>query len=227
MRFSYIFKQGIYRLLIIFLIDAIFLLVVYTKLNIYLAFNYPIPALAIYLILMLLFALTVRELKTFTKGAEGEQKVYRILGKLPTGYYRFWDFSNGQKGNIDMVVVGPTGIWTIEVKNYRGGEITLKNDLLCRNGFPFEKDFLKQAYAESKYLSDYIHKSLGLMLPVTPILVFANKFTKLRFGMRPINGVYVIGTSWLLNLIQERQISLTPEQCIKVKDEIKKYISII
>lgn len=70
-------------------------------------------------------------------------------------------------------------------------------------------------------------KAEVIKVEVTPVLVFANKFIKLRFCLRPVNGVYVIGTSWLLNLIQERQITLTPEQCIKVKDEIKKYISII
>ena len=151
------------------------------------------PALAIYLFLFLLFGITIKELKSFTKGAEGEQIVRRILKGLPYGYYCLSDFANGQKGNIDLVVVGPTGIWTIEVKNFKGGEITFANGKLHRKGYPLEKDPLKQAYAEAKHLSDYIHKSLGLMLPVNPVLVFANKFTKIRFGKQPVNGVYVIG----------------------------------
>ncbi len=229
MRFSYIFKQSIYRLLLLIIIDAFFIIISFYNLNSLLTHNFrnPIPILLFSLILFPLAGITFRELDAFTKGAEGEQKVRRILKGLPEGYYTLSDFTNGKKGNIDLVVVGPTGIWTLEVKNYRGGEITFVNGLLCKNGIPFEKDFLKQAYAESKHLSDFIHQSLGLMFPVNPVLVFANKFTKIRFGKRPVNGVCVIGTSWLLNLIQERQIILNPEQCLKVKDEVKKYTSIV
>lgn len=229
MRFSYLFKQSIYRLLLLILIDAIFFIIAIYNINRLLTQNFhnPLPSIILGLILFPLTGIIFRELDALGKGIDGESKVRRILKKLPDGYYHLSDFSNSQKGNIDLVVVGPTGIWTIEVKNLKSGEITYTNEILCRDGLPFEKDMLKQAYAESKHLAEYIHQSLGLLLPVNPVLVFANKYTKVRFGKNPVNGVYVIGTSWLEKLILERQITLTLEQCIRVRAEIKKYTSII
>ncbi len=227
MRLSYIFKQGIYRFILLIIIDAFFFyLALSGTAKIWFQFL-PFPTFLLYGALLIFVILTFREIKAFTKGAEGEQKVFRILKQLPAGYITLSDFSNGKKGNIDLVVVGPTGVWTIEVKNYWGGEIRQINGVLCRNGIPFKKDFLKQAYAESKSLQDFLRQSFEVIMPVTPVLVFANNYTKLRFGMHPVNGVYIIGTSWLLKLIQERQVILAPEQCLKIRDEIKKYTSII
>jgi len=227
MRLSYIFKQGIYRLILLVIIDAIFFYLALSGTGTTWAKFLPYPTIWLYVALILLFGITLRELKAFTKGAEGEQKVRRILKNLPPNYSTLSDFVNGQKGNIDFVVVGPTGVFTIEAKNYRGGNITFQNGVLYRNDYPFKKDVLKQTYAESKYLSEYLYKSLGLSFPVTPILVFTNPYTKLRFGLHPVNGVYVIGTSWLIKLIQQRQPTLNPDHCTKIKNEIKKYTSII
>ena len=55
-------------------------------------------------------------------GAEGERLTGRALQKLPSEYRVLHDLPMPRsKANIDHVVVGPTGVFTVETKNYKNG----------------------------------------------------------------------------------------------------------
>ncbi len=59
--------------------------------------------------------------KSWYKGYEGEKTVKKSLKKLNGGYHIFNDVKlPGSWGNIDHIVVGPTGIFVIESKNLGG-----------------------------------------------------------------------------------------------------------
>lgn len=66
----------------------------------------------------------VRGSRNWLKGAEGERRVGAELAKLPDEYVVFHDYhprgADGQRAewNIDHVVLGPTGVFVIETKNY-------------------------------------------------------------------------------------------------------------
>lgn len=60
-----------------------------------------------------------REREAWRSGAEGERVVARTLDLLPVDYVVFHDF-NTRMGNFDHLVIGPTGIFAIETKNWRG-----------------------------------------------------------------------------------------------------------
>src|SRR5687767_15947784 len=70
-------------------------------------------------------------------GASGESQVRNALKELESiGYVIVGDVDIG-KGNIDHVVVGPTGVFAIETKN-RGGRVRSKEGRLLLNGWPVE-----------------------------------------------------------------------------------------
>ncbi len=59
--------------------------------------------------------------KRWVKGLEGENIVLEKLNTLPKNYFVFHDVElPGGYGNIDHIVVGPTGLFVIETKNYSG-----------------------------------------------------------------------------------------------------------
>src|SRR5205085_1527607 len=66
-------------------------------------------------------------------GAEGEEHIARKLDRLERDGYRVLHDARapGSRGNIDHVVVGPTGVLTIETKNY-GGNINPRRLLFAR-----------------------------------------------------------------------------------------------
>lgn len=181
------------------------------------------------LILLLLATVFMKRITNFDKGQEGERKVDKLLANLPNGYYPLHDVTLGKKGNIDEVIISTKGIWTIEVKNIKSGQITFKNELLHLNKHPMAGISLKQAYAEAHELQDYIRTTLQIFTPVQPVLLFANPYNTMKFGFENINGVQVIGINWLAKLVLHHSLSngLTTEQCITIKDELKKLTSII
>jgi hypothetical protein len=57
---------------------------------------------------------------TLRRGIEGEERVAELLGELETdGYCTLHDLDLG-RGNADHVVVGPTGVFVIETKDWGG-----------------------------------------------------------------------------------------------------------
>lgn len=165
------------------------------------------------MVLALMFALSRKAdsdafiAEKFLRGRKGEAVIWYELRKLPNTYSVFQDVKiNDHSGNIDFVVVGPTGIFAIEVKSHKG-VIGFNGDKLIKNGYPFEedKDFIKQSSFEAMSLYEY----LGQKNFVTPILAFSSSFARVRFGFKPIkHGVHVIQKRWLLRMIESQdQIS--------------------
>lgn len=77
---------------------------------------------------------------SWQKGNEGEIIVADYLNTLPEDYFVFNDVKlPGNGGNIDHIVVGPTGIYVIETKNY-SGKYRIKGNqwLYYKNGHPTE-----------------------------------------------------------------------------------------
>jgi len=86
----------------------------------------------------------IKENQTFLAGADGEEYVIEVLSRLPAEYHIINDvnihFNKAiywKKGHehirncqIDHVVVGPTGIFLLETKNWKSSDIELKSDKL-------------------------------------------------------------------------------------------------
>ena len=60
-----------------------------------------------------------RERVNFLKGATGEQAVARKLDDLPDEFCVIHDLAT-PFGNLDHVVIGPTGVFILETKNWKG-----------------------------------------------------------------------------------------------------------
>jgi hypothetical protein len=141
----------------------------------------------------------------YRNGQKGEEYVHFLLKSLPNTYIVAENVVVPPlTSNIDFIVVGPPGIFTIEVKSHKG-LITEEGHQLLHDGVPFnEGDILRQAKGESIRLSDYLRSNNISFPEIQPLLVFSNKYTKMHFGEKPVQGVLVIGVSWLKGIIQNR-----------------------
>jgi hypothetical protein len=94
------------------------------------------------------------------RGAEGERVVGEVCAELKgNGWHAIHDVSLGH-GNVDHILVGPGGIFTIETKSHPG-HIPIDH---------IDPKMLKQAYAEKKLLE----RITGL--DVQPLLVFSRAY---------------------------------------------------
>lgn len=157
------------------------------------------------LVLVTLFGEFTRNINNRVRGEDAEEEVIEKLEDLPNDFVILPNLVMGNSGNIDDVVVGPTGIWTIEAKSH-SGYITFDGVELRRDGESFETDFLKQAWAESYRVRDILEQDLKCRFTVQPVIVFSDPDATLRFGFRKINGIYVIGYNWLNKLIKNTVI---------------------
>jgi hypothetical protein len=77
------------------------------------------------------------------RGAVGEIGVGTALQKFPDSFYVINDLTT-PFGNLDHVVVGPTGVFVIDTKNWRGVVSADGKGELLLNGNPTDKPFIRQ-----------------------------------------------------------------------------------
>lgn len=117
--------------------------------------------------------------KAFTAGLIGEIATAQFFTPLVReGWYIFHDLSF-PRGNIDHVLVGPTGIFAIETK-YRSKYADIKGEQgalaeydgnsILFSGRREENLPLQQARAVSGELSKYLRGKLGYAVPVRPVV---------------------------------------------------------
>lgn len=150
----------------------------------------------------------------FASGLRGEAATWYELHRLDNTYHVFEDIKlPGHDENIDFVVVGPTGIYAIEVKNHHGKVEFNGNDLTINNKL-FEKDFLSQSMREATSIHDYLVKNGVTNAFVIPILVFSHRFAIVRFGIMPVKNVRVIQYRWLVKMITSEPRSYPDQRTV-------------
>jgi len=82
------------------------------------------------------------DLEGLRKGILGEEAVADVLAGLPSSYWVLHGVATGH-GDVDHVVIGPTGVFAIETKAWQGSFYRRRGQLYC-NGKPAEH-VLRQA----------------------------------------------------------------------------------
>ncbi len=98
------------------------------------------------------------------------------------------------------MVLGPTGIFIIEVKSHKG-EIGYDGTGLTLNGKSFkDKDFFRQVHGQTWALKSFIKQQTGIDAYIHPAIVFSSPYASVHFGYSPIANVYIIGKKNLLGM---------------------------
>ena len=121
------------------------------------------------------------------RGAVGEEHVGKIIdGLREQGWLAIHDAQTG-RGNIDHILVGPSGLFTVETKS-RVGRIDPDR---------IDQAMLKQAYAESKA----VERITGLA--VEPLFVFSQAYLMKRAVARS-RGVTILPARMLPRFLASR-----------------------
>lgn len=165
-----------------------------------------------------------KERDAYRQGGKGEGSIYYELLKLPDSYFVFQDIKLPEReDNIDFVVVGQAGIFTVEVKSHEG-MIGFNGEELLRNGkIIIEKDFIKQTMGEALSLQAYLKQNIGKDFFVNPVLVFSRADVRFRFKL--VKNIYIIGKAYLNKLIlTEKRAVLSEEDVLILKNELSKVV---
>ena len=148
------------------------------------------------------------------RGAVAEEEVGSLLGELPAGYFIVHDFMS-KRGNIDHIVISTKGILTVETKSHRG-VVSCEEEMLKRDGEPFEKDFIKQAWAQAFFIRDLLTKQGISVLKPQPVLLFANADVQVR---QQVRGVEIISRRYFpvyLNRLPNRMGAAEAEKIFEI-----------
>ena len=116
-----------------------------------------------------------REARAWRRGAEGERVIAELLeSDLPDGYFVFNDVRfPGRMANIDHLVIGPSGVFVINTKNWRGiVKWSEDGKTLMWNGETEKKKTAEAAQSDALDVHEKLRVLLNRDFFVKPILVF-------------------------------------------------------
>jgi hypothetical protein len=116
-------------------------------------------------------------------GAAGEREIIPLLMDLPDTYAVISDLDFADSyGNIDHLVIGPTGLFAIDVKKWRGNVTPDGNGELLHNGKPTDKPQVRYFTRRVMELKDRL-KALARLDPyVQALFVFPHTHIQAPWG---------------------------------------------
>lgn len=147
------------------------------------------------------------KIKHLRQGRDGERAVAEYLDLLRDDGYRVLHDLQGEGFNVDHVIIGPQGVYTIETKTIskpvRGNPTIHYDGSQVRIGaFTPDRNPVTQAAAQASWLRRVLAESTGKTFTVQPVVVFPGWFVE-----GPKNGsakVWVIEPKMLQGRLRDQ-----------------------
>jgi hypothetical protein len=121
-----------------------------------------------------------KQIDNYRKGQEGEEQVVEAMRQSLDGnwtLFRNVNLPGRNKADIDGVLVGPSGVWALEVKMFSGEYRNIGEHWECRAGnkwIMLRKSPSRQVQDSAVRLANFF-KADGIKQWVTPAVVWANR----------------------------------------------------
>ena len=150
-----------------------------------------------------------REAEPWFTGALGELDVAQRLGRLGAGWYVLHSVPIGTgASDLDHVVIGPAGVFTINTKHHRGQHVWIGGRRILVNGQ--RTDHLRNAKYEAKRTSQLLSLAARALIEVTPIIAVVGA-RRMTVRERP-HDVVVLREAELVRWLQRHPETLGPTQ---------------
>lgn len=120
-----------------------------------------------------------RAIENYRKGWEGEKEVEEMMRNILDGHWTL--FRNvrlpGNKGDLDAILVGPPGVWVLEVKAFNGDYQNIGEHWMRREGRRW-KYLRPSPSTQAKQYALQLHRFLkgrGIQQWVEPVVVWAGR----------------------------------------------------
>lgn len=115
--------------------------------------------------------------RVLRQGIEGEKTVGQFLEGLREKGYRVFHDILGQSFNVDHVIIGPAGVFTIETKTWskpvRGeAKIIFDGEKLLAGNMEPDRDPVIQARAQAGWMKEFLAESTARKFEVRPVILF-------------------------------------------------------
>lgn len=174
------------------------------------------------------FVRAKRKIKTLRLARDGEKLVGQFLEGLRENGYRVLHDIVGDNFNIDHLLIGPKGVFTIETKTMskpaRGkSEIDYDGTQILVNGFKPDRDPVIQAKAQAHWIKELVKELTGKTITVRPAVVYPGWFiNQTQKGSRP--DVWVLNPKALEAFIENSDGELSDEDVRSFHSHLSRYV---
>ena len=170
------------------------------------------------------------QLRNISRGLQAEKSVGQYLEQFRAlGYQIFHDIpgeSGGKKFNLDHVIIGPKGIFTIETKyaHKRSGQAKVRynGEQISIDGYKPERNPVIQAKAQAKWLFDRLQNGTGQKWFVRPVVVYPGWWVENNNARNA--KVWVINEKALSSFIENSNGTLSDHDIHSASDHLSRYI---
>ncbi len=165
-------------------------------------------------------------LAAYMKGARGEEMVAHLLGFLPATFCLFHGGdlrASSDLPDYDHVVIGPTGLFVVETKNWTG-HIAIKEGHIRYNGSEPTRPPVEQVQQIANRLRHILEHADPLLshVEITPVLCFAGSIPE--GGIQGLQGVMLCHATELNHLILSCDDEpLTPDAITAASSALARY----
>jgi hypothetical protein len=143
------------------------------------------------------------------RGALGEAAVGRLLDTLPDGWAVLHAVPVGKgDSDIDHVVIGPGGVFTINTKNHSGQKVWVAGRTFMVNGE--KQPHLRNAKHEAQRASRLLSAAAGFRVDVVPVIAVVDP-ASITMRERP-DQVVVLTSGQLVRWLKKRSATIGPVQ---------------
>jgi len=133
--------------------------------------------------------------------------------KLSDGFHVATKVSLSNNLKADLVVVGSSGVWLIDVKD-NDGKIEFNGDDLVQDGLVL-KGFATKVLEKSYSLADFLKKKLNRDFRVAPVIAFSSPRANLDLVPKMVKGVYVSSRQNTVSLVENTDFQIIDKNTIE------------
>lgn len=166
----------------------------------------------------------VKNIKNMRLGRDGECIVAESLLELKTIGYMIYNDIVVESFNIDHIIVGPAGVFTIETKTYRktgsNPQISYDGNIIKINRATYKKDPVQQAKGQKYWLEGFVKDKTKMTVKVTPVVIFPGWYIN---GSNNNVEVWVLNENALITILKNKEAVLNQEQINLISSHIESY----
>ena len=141
--------------------------------------------------------------RSWYRGALGEIRVAKALKNLPPEWTVLHAVPVGSgTSDIDHVLMGPAGIFTVNTKNHSGQRVWVGGDQLLVNGH--RTNHIRDARFEARRASKLLSAGADDAAEITPVIAIVDPGS-LSFGRKRPDGILVLSSSQLVRTLLRRK----------------------
>jgi hypothetical protein len=148
--------------------------------------------------------------RSWYRGALGEIRVAKMLTSLPASWTVLHAVPVGSgDSDLDHVVIGPAGVFTINTKNHSGQRVWVGDETLLVNGH--RTNHLRDARYEAARATRLLSSGVGEPVDVTPVIAVVDPGSLSFARSRAKKDVLVVTSGHLARMLTRRKRRLSDD----------------